>query len=36
VSGPLPVAVDDLTAARSRGIVRELATAEPIVLAGKG
>jgi hypothetical protein len=36
VSGPLPGAVHDLTAARIWGIVRELAAAGLIVLAGKG
>ena len=36
VSGPLPGAVHDLTAARIWGIVRELATAGLIVLADKG
>ena len=36
VSGPLPGAVHDLTAARIWGIVRELAAAGLIVLADKG
>jgi DDE superfamily endonuclease len=36
VSGPLPGAVHDLTAARIWGIVRELAACGLIVLAGKG
>jgi hypothetical protein len=36
VSGPLPGAVHDLTAARIWGIIRELAASGPIVLAGKG
>jgi hypothetical protein len=36
VSGPLPGAVHDLTAARIWGIVRELAAARLIVLADKG
>jgi hypothetical protein len=36
VSGPLPGAVHDLTAARIRGIVRELADCGLIVLADKG
>ena len=36
VSGPLPGAVHDLTAARTWGIIRELAAAGLIVLAGKG
>jgi hypothetical protein len=36
VSGPLPGAVRDLTAARLGGIVRELAAAGLIVLADKG
>jgi DDE superfamily endonuclease len=36
VSGPLPGAVHDLTAARIWGIVRELAAAGPVVLADKG
>jgi hypothetical protein len=36
VSGPLPGAVHDLTAARIWGIIRELATAGLIVLADKG
>jgi hypothetical protein len=36
VCGPLPGAVHDLTAARIWGIVRELAAAGPVVLAGKG
>jgi hypothetical protein len=36
VSGPLPGAVHDLTAARIWGIVRELATSGLIVLADKG
>jgi DDE superfamily endonuclease/Helix-turn-helix of DDE superfamily endonuclease len=36
VSGPLPGAVHDLTAARIWGIMRELATAGLIVLADKG
>jgi hypothetical protein len=36
VSGPLPGAVRDLTAARSWGITRELAAPGLIVLAGKG
>src|SRR5215472_7133059 len=36
VSGPLPGAVHDLTAARIWGIIRELAAAGRIVLAGKG
>jgi hypothetical protein len=36
VSGPLPGAAHDLTAARIWGIVRELAAAGLIVLAGKG
>ena len=36
VSGPLPGAVHDLTAARIWGIIRELAAAGLIVLAGKG
>ena len=36
VSGPLPGAVHDLTAARIWGIVRELADAGLIVLADKG
>ena len=36
VSGPLPGAVHDLTAARIWGIVGELAAAGLIVLAGKG
>jgi hypothetical protein len=36
VSGPLPGAVHDLTAARIWGVVRELAAAGLIVLAGKG
>ena len=36
VSGPLPGAVHDLTAARIWGIIRELAGAGLIVLAGKG
>jgi len=35
-SGPLPGAVHDLTAARIWGIIRELAAAGLIVLAGKG
>jgi DDE superfamily endonuclease len=36
VSGPLPSAVHDLTAARIWGILRELAAAGLIVLADKG
>jgi hypothetical protein len=36
VSGPLPGAVHDLTAARIRGILAELATAGLITLADKG
>ena len=36
VSGPLPGAVHDLTAARIWGIVRELAAAGLMVLADKG
>ena len=36
VSGPLPGAVHDLTAARIWGIVRELAAAGLVVLADKG
>ena len=36
VSGPLPGAVHDLTAARIRGIIRELAATGLIVLADKG
>jgi hypothetical protein len=36
VSGPLPGAVHDLTAARTWGIIRELATAALVVLADKG
>jgi hypothetical protein len=36
VSGPLPASMHDLTAARSRGIVRELAAAGLITLADKG
>ena len=36
VSGPLPGAVHDLTAARIWGIIGELAAAGLIVLAGKG
>src|SRR5262249_20983504 len=36
VSGPLPGAVHDLTAARIWGIIRELAAAGLIVLADKG
>ena len=36
VSGPLPGAVHDLTAARILGIVRELAAAGLVVLADKG
>ena len=36
VSGPLPGAVHDLTAARTCGIIRELATAGLITLADKG
>jgi len=36
VSGPLPGAVHDLTAARIWGIIRELATAGLITLADKG
>ena len=36
VSGPLPGAVHDLTAARIWGIIRELAAARLIVLADKG
>jgi hypothetical protein len=36
VSGPLPGAVHDLTAARIWGILRELAASGLIVLAGKG
>ena len=36
VSGPRPGSVHDLTAARIRGIIRELAAAGPIVLADKG
>ncbi len=36
VPGPLPGAVHDLTAARIRGIVRELAAAGLMVLADKG
>ena len=36
VSGPLPGAVHDLTAARIWGIMRELAAAGLIVLADKG
>jgi hypothetical protein len=36
VSGPLPGAVHDLTAARIWGIVRELEAAGLIVLADKG
>ena len=36
VSGPLPGAVHDLTAARIWGIIRELAAAGLITLAGKG
>ena len=35
-SGPLPGAVDDLTAARIWGIVRKLATSGLVVLADKG
>jgi hypothetical protein len=36
VSGPLPGAVQDLTAARIWGIIRQLATAGSITLADKG
>jgi hypothetical protein len=36
VSGPLPGAVHDLTAARIRGIIRELAAVGLVVLADKG
>jgi len=36
VSGPLPGAVHDLTAARIWGILRELAASELVVLADKG
>jgi hypothetical protein len=36
VSGPLPGAVHDLTAARIWGIVRELAAAGLVVLADRG
>jgi hypothetical protein len=36
VSGPLPGAVHDLTAARTWGIVRELAASGLVVLADKG
>jgi hypothetical protein len=36
VSGPLPGAVHDLTAARIWGILRELAASGPVVLADKG
>ncbi len=36
VSGPLPGATHDLTAARIWGIIRELASAGQIVLADKG
>jgi DDE superfamily endonuclease/Helix-turn-helix of DDE superfamily endonuclease len=36
VSGPLPGAVHDLSAARIRGIIRELAATGPFVLADKG
>jgi DDE superfamily endonuclease/Helix-turn-helix of DDE superfamily endonuclease len=36
VSGPLPGAVHDLTAARIRGIIRELAATGLVVLADKG
>ena len=36
MSGPLPGAVHDLTAARTWGIVRELAASGLVVLADKG
>jgi hypothetical protein len=36
VSGPLPGAVHDLTAARIRGIIAGLAASGLVVLAGKG
>ena len=36
VSGPLPGAVHDLTAARIWGIIRELAAVGLVVLADKG
>lgn len=36
MSGPLPGGVHDLTAARIRGIVHELAASGLIVLADKG
>jgi len=36
VSGPLPGAVHDLTAARNWGIIRCLVAAGPVTLGGKG